>query len=271
MRHPKPQGQITRGKTAPNRLRRADIFLLRYDPSLLTRQDGDFSRALYVDLGYGAEAITTLEAASRLRKVNPRLGILGVEIDPQRVANAQPFADFQTQFRLGGFNIPLMGGECIRIIRAFNVLRQYSPQDVLPAWAQMAQGVLPGGVLLEGTSTPSGALWVANLLRRQASAQMPWTQEALVFSANFRVGFQPVDFQAVLPKNYIHRVVPGEVMYRFLEDWKSAIAETSPMRVWGQREWFVAAALRLASLGWEVNTRRKWLRKGWLIWKNPPP
>ena len=28
----RPQGQITRGKTAPNRLRRVDAFLAAYDP-----------------------------------------------------------------------------------------------------------------------------------------------------------------------------------------------------------------------------------------------
>jgi hypothetical protein len=37
--------------------------------------------------------------------------------------------------------------------------------------------------------------------------------EALVFSTNCRLGFDLTDFQAVLPKNYIHHVVPGEPIY----------------------------------------------------------
>ena len=64
----KPEGQPTRGKTAANRLRRVDNFILLYEPSLLTRIDGSFARALFVDLGYGFDARTTLESADRLRQ-----------------------------------------------------------------------------------------------------------------------------------------------------------------------------------------------------------
>jgi tRNA G46 methylase TrmB len=89
----KPEGQPTRGKTASNRLRRVDNFILRYEPSLLTRTDGLFAHALFVDLGYGFDARTTLESAARFRRVNPNLKILGVEIDKERVEAALPFVD----------------------------------------------------------------------------------------------------------------------------------------------------------------------------------
>ena len=98
-------GQITRGKTAPNRLRGVDRFLAAYDPELLTRTSGVFEDAPYVDLGYGAEPTTTLESAARLRRVNPELRVLGVEIDPERVARGLPHVDDLTDFRLGGFNL----------------------------------------------------------------------------------------------------------------------------------------------------------------------
>ncbi|MFM8322026.1 MAG: class I SAM-dependent methyltransferase, partial [Chloroflexota bacterium] len=107
----KPQGRPTRGKTAVNRLRQVDHFVLRYDPGLLTRWDGAYAGALVVDLGYGAEAVTTLEMGERFHRLNPRLPVLGVEIDPERVAAAQPFATPQIFFRLGGFNLPLLPGE----------------------------------------------------------------------------------------------------------------------------------------------------------------
>ena len=55
-----PLGQPTRGKTASNRLRRVDNFLLLYEPSLLTRTDGLFAASCFVDLGYGFDACTTL-------------------------------------------------------------------------------------------------------------------------------------------------------------------------------------------------------------------
>src|SRR5512147_3338568 len=107
----KPEGQSTRGKTASNRLRRVDNFILLYEPSLLRRTDGLFARALFVDLGYGFDARTTLESAARFLRINPDLPILGVEIEKERVEAALPFADEKTFFRLGGFNLPLKPAE----------------------------------------------------------------------------------------------------------------------------------------------------------------
>lgn len=51
-----------------------------------------FDRAFFVDLGYGATPATTLESLVRLRCVNPTLPVLGVEIDPTRVAAAHHLA-----------------------------------------------------------------------------------------------------------------------------------------------------------------------------------
>jgi hypothetical protein len=258
----KPQGQVTRGKTARNRLRQVDNFLLLYEPGLISSR-GD---ALFVDLGYGAEAVTTLESAERFRRLNPELKVLGVEIEPERVAAAQPFADDRTFFRLGGFNLPLQPGETVRAMRAFNVLRQYEESEVQPAWEQMARYVQPGGLLIEGTSNPTGAIWAANLLR---CVEGGWHKEALVFFTNFHLGFDPLEFQTILPKNYIHRIVPGEPIFDFFSAWKAAVAETSPTQVWGQRQWYAAAAEALVRRGYRINLRRKWLSKGWMIWEEP--
>jgi hypothetical protein len=271
IRHPrqaskKPQGQITRGKTASNRLRRVDNFLIQYAPDLIRRMDGDFAHAFFVDLGYGARATTTLEAAERLRALNPGLRILGVEIDPQRVSAALPYADALTHFRLGGFNLPLLPGERVKIIRAFNVLRQYEENEFMPAYEQLAPPVLPGGLMIEGTSDPFGRIWVANVVRK-TEAGPAWAWQALVFSTNFRLGFDPSDFQAVLPKNLIHHVVPGELIYDFFDAWKRAAAQTTHHKVWGVRQWFRQAALRLAGQGFAIDTRKKWLEQGWLIWR----
>src|SRR5678815_6170446 len=103
----KPEGQLTRGKTAANRLRRVDNFILLYEPSLLTRTDGLVADSIFVDLGYGFDARTTLESAARFRRVNPNLKILGVEIEKERVEAARPYENEKTFFRLGGFNLPL--------------------------------------------------------------------------------------------------------------------------------------------------------------------
>ena len=267
MSHPlsipkKPQGIVTRGKTARNRLRQVDNFLMLYEASLLSRRDD----SIFVDLGYGAEAFTTLESAVRFRRINPELKILGVEIEPERVAAAIPYADERTFFRLGGFNLPLAPGESVRAIRAFNVLRQYDEGDVLPAWDQLARYVQQGGILIEGTSNPSGAIWAANLLRRVSNG---WKKDALVFFTNFHLGFDPLEFQTILPKNYIHRMIPGEPVYDFFNAWKAAAAETSPLQTWGLRQWFRAAAVSLSRRGYQIDLRHKFLSRGWMIWKNP--
>jgi hypothetical protein len=263
----KLQGQPTRGKTASNRLRRVDNFILLYEPSLLTRTDDPFDDALFVDLGYGFDARTTLESAERFRRVNPDLKILGVEIDKERVEAALPFADEKTFFRLGGFNLPLQSGESVKLMRAFNVLRQYEEKDFASAYEHLAEHVLPGGLMIEGTSNPFGSIWAANLARRSENGS--WKMEALVFSTNFRMGFDVEEFQTILPKNYIHHVVQGERVYDFFAAWKQAAAETSHARTFGPRQWFTAACEKLASHGFDVSIKSKWLSKGYLIWNNP--
>ncbi len=271
----KPEGQPTRGKTAANRLRRVDNFILLYEPSLLSRTDGWFANSAFVDLGYGFDARTTLESASRFRRVNPDLKIIGVEIDKERVEAALPFADDKTFFRLGGFNLPLQDSEHVRLIRAFNVLRQYDEKDFAPAYERLAEYVLPGGLMIEGTSTPYGQLWAANVARRMGKAEnqrigelatRDWRFEALVFSTNFRLGFDVEEFQTILPKNLIHRVVKGEPIYDFFEAWKRSAKDTSAMKTYGARQWFIAAAESLAEKGFKINLQRKFLSKGYLVW-----
>lgn len=269
----KPEGLVTRGKTAPNRLRRVDTFLVNYDPNLIRRTDGPYAQAMFVDLGYGRQPITTVESGQRLRRLAPELRVLGVEIDPERVDAAQAHADEKTFFRLGGFNLPLQTNlngetESVRLLRAFNVLRQYDEAAVADAYARLAQYVLPGGLFVEGTSSPYGRIWVANVARKMESGA--WHAEALVFSTNFRSDFSPGEFQTVLPKNLIHRVVPGETIHGFFQDWKQAAAETSSMKVWGHRQWFIASAQQLAKRGYTLKLQTKWLRGGWLIWQTPP-
>ncbi len=266
----RPQGQETRGKTARNRLRRVDNFITMVDPALLRYTTHDYAQAFFVDLGYGAEPFTTLESAQRFRRLNPTLPVLGVEIDGERVTAALPYADAITHFRRGGFNLPLQTGETVRLVRAFNVLRQYEETAVADAYAMLAQQVMPGGLLIEGTSDPFGRIWVAHLLRRRLDAPA-WHHETTVFSTNFRTGFNPTDFQTILPKNLIHRVVPGEPIFDFFRDWKQATLESVSKKTWSTQQWFAASAHRLAARGYSIDTRRRWLNRGYLLWSQPLP
>jgi hypothetical protein len=264
----KPQGQPTRGKTAHNRLRRVDTFITRYDPALIRQPDPADGPALFVDLGFGAEPATTLESAARFRKINPRLKILGVEIDPDRVAAARPYQAPGIEFRLGGFNLPLHPGETVRLIRAFNVLRQYQFEEVFPACLLLVQHLVPGGLLVEGTSDPFGRIWSANLLRPDAGDRILY--EALVFSTSFRAGSLPADFQPVLPKNLIHKMEDPGPIREFIHAWKAAAHERYGYQTFGQRIWFAETAQALARRGYSIDIRKKFLRDGYLVWKHPP-
>jgi len=263
----KPQGHQTRGKTARNRLRRSDIFMLLTEGSLIRMQDTPERRSFFVDLGYGFEPFTTLESAERFRVQNPNLPVLGVEIDPERVAMAEPFADEKTFFRLGGFNLPLREGESVRLIRAFNVLRQYEEAEWEEPVEQLGMQMIPGGMLLEGTSNPFGSVWTANVIRRSAVPPYAVLREGFLFSTNFHSGFEPDLFQPVLTKNYIHRMVPGEEIYEFMERWKIACRNQSPMRSFGLRALFCAAAEELRSAGYRIDLRPQLLRRGYLYWR----
>lgn len=268
---PKPLGQITRGKTARNRLRRVDIFVSLYAAELLRTSSSH--KSWMVDLGYGAEPFTVLESANHLGKINPSLPILGVEIDQERVHAGLPYQNERIQFRQGGFNVPLLAGESIRLLRAFNVLRQYEEVDVLPAWQVMAACMQPDGLILEGTSDPFGKRWVANLLRVKTTptGQKRLILEGLLFSTNFHDGFTPEMFQPVLPKNFIHHMLPGEGIYRFFDDWKSAALQQITTQSFGLRQHFYTTALTLKNMGYPILTRKKLLRQGFLLWQLNQP
>ena len=78
---PRPIGTVTRGTTNPNRLRRADRWLVTTERRRLTAAPDP----LVVDLGFGASPVTTLELRDRLRRIRPDVRVVGVEIDPVRV------------------------------------------------------------------------------------------------------------------------------------------------------------------------------------------
>jgi hypothetical protein len=138
------EGRITRGTTGVNRLRRVDRYIATL-PVLRRAAD-----PLVVDLGYGASATTSLELQSRLAKVRPDVEVIGIEIDPERVARANEDARPGVSFRLGGFEVPLPVRRQATVIRALNVLRQYDESEVAGAWARMLARLQPGGILVEG-------------------------------------------------------------------------------------------------------------------------
>lgn len=263
--HKQPVGRPTRGKTAAVRLRRLDRLLLTTEEPLFRRRDGAWRDAALVDLGYGERPTTTLELAADARRYNPDLLVIGVEIDPERVAAAKPAEDARTRFRRGGFELPLNAGETVRCIRAMNVLRQYGEDAVPDAHRALVAALLDGGLLAEGTSDPTGARMVVNLLRRRADGP---PEHRVAFGANLRHPLEsPRDLQPVLPKNLIHRVVPGEAVYGLMEGWDRAWRQTHAAATFGPRVHFAAAGRALMELRPDVERRPGLLREGWLVWR----
>ena len=252
---PRPEGQVTRGFTAPNRLRQVDTYVL-------VALAGHLRRApLFVDLGYGSEPITTLESFERFRGLNPAIAALGVEIDPARVAAAGPFRRDGLDFRLGGFNLPLREGEHPMLVRAFNVLRQYDEADVRDALWSLAHVLPPGALLIEGTSDPFGrhvCFWVWEradelLPKHVRRGNLPWRRRWLVFGARLHPAFCPRDFQPYLPKELIHHAEPGGRIDAFFAAWEHGWDGSAGRAL---RERWSAAAQSLPPAGYRIDPRR---------------
>jgi hypothetical protein len=255
----KPLGQPTRGKTAPNRLRKTDTFLAVAFPAFVRHLPG-----LYVDLGYGAYPVTSQETLHRLRRLNPRLTVLGVEIDLARVAEAQPYAEPGLAFRHGRFDLPLARDERVSVIRAFNVLRQYDETAVAGALATLGGALTEDGLLLEGTSDPHGRLLAFNLFRKAGAL----TSAGVVLAPRVGADFAPRALRAVLPKAFIHHAEPAGAIDRFFAAWEAAWQRTRGRGI-TPRQRFVAAAHALAEGdGYALDRRDTLLRRGFL-WLGP--
>ena len=245
---PTHEGRPTRGTTGTNRLRRIDRWIAQLP---------EFRRAvdpLVVDLGYGANGVTTLELEARLRRVRPDVELLGLEIDPDRVARANEqlaetragrtvfSPDARVSFARGGFEIPVPGGRRPAVIRAFNVLRQYDEQDVAGAWARMTSRLAPGGVLVEGTCDEIGRIcsWV------DVTADGP---QRLTISLRLADLERPGIVAERLPKALIHRNVPGERVHDLLQALDREWDRAAPLGTFGATQRWVAAVTALRTAG----------------------
>ncbi|AOS61282.1 methyltransferase domain-containing protein [Actinoalloteichus hymeniacidonis] len=241
-------GLPTRGTTNPNRLRRVDRWMTG-TPAVLRalRAPAD---PLLIDLGYGSSPVTTLEMARRLGTEVDDLRVLGLEIDQERVAAAQPMAEPPTlEFARGGFEL---AGRRPNVVRAFNVLRQYSESDAAAAWQTLLDRLAPGGLLIEGTCDEIGrrCCWV---LLTEAG---PSTFTLACRPADIET---PADLAERLPKSLIHRNVPGERVHALFVDLDACWANAAPISPFGPRARWVETVRLLVERGWPVlDNRRRW-------------
>jgi hypothetical protein len=240
------EGRITRGTTGVNRLRRVDRWIATLP---VLRRTAD---PLVVDLGYGASATTSLELQSRLARVRPDVEVVGIEIDPERVARATRDARPGVSFRLGGFEVPLPAGRKAAVIRALNVLRQYDESEVPQAWDRMLARLQPGGILIEGTCNEVGRVccWI-NL---DAGGPL-----SLTISLRLDGLDKPSVVAERLPKSLIHRNVPGERIHEFLVSLDRHWQVNAPLSVYGPSQRWIATAAGMRDDGWPVlGTKARW-------------
>ncbi|MBK8470409.1 MAG: class I SAM-dependent methyltransferase [Actinomycetales bacterium] len=242
MRQPRPQGRITRGTTNPNRLRRCDRWLAGPQAWRLRRPH---EAPIVVDLGYGASPVTTVELHERLRRVRSDVHVIGLEIDPARVAAATGLARLGLDFGLGGFELPTPGGAPITIVRAFNVLRQYDEAEVEQIWQRLRGRLTPDGIVVDGTCDELGRLasWVTLDRRGPVS---------LTISLRLRGLATPATVAERLPKALIHHNVPGQRVHDALGALDQAWRYAAPLAGYGVRDRFVATSIRLREQGWPV-------------------
>jgi hypothetical protein len=235
-------GLPTRGTTNPNRLRRMDNWIVATLGSSL-RGTAD---PLVIDLGYGATPVTAVELATRLRRVREDVRVLGLEIDQDRVASAEPAAEPPwLSFARGGFEF---AGRRPALARAANVLRQYDEAAAAQAWVTMRAGLAPGGHLVEGTCDELGrrGCWV--LLDRDGP-------RTLTLACRVQSIDRPSELAERLPKALIHHNVPGEPVHALLHDFDAAWAAAAPLSPFGPRQRWIAACTALESR-WPVRNDR---------------
>ncbi|MEU1481676.1 class I SAM-dependent methyltransferase [Streptomyces sp. NPDC001668] len=240
----RPVGTVTRGTTNPNRLRRMDRWIAATQGAELRRA----ADPVAVDLGYGAAPWTAVELLARLRETAPRTRVVGVEIEPARVAAAKPYERDGLVFRHGGFEIPLP--QRPQLIRAANVLRQYDEAEVAAVWERLCARLAPasggsrGGLLVEGTCDEIGRrhVWVA---------LGPEGPRTVTFATRLGSLERPSDLAERLPKALIHRNVPGEPVHSFLRDFDRAWAAAAPYASYGARQRWIRT-VRTLTTDWPV-------------------
>lgn len=235
----KPVGNVTRGTTNPNRMRRLDRWLAGPQAWRL-RSAVD---PLVVDLGYGASPATAVELFERLQAVRPDVRVCGIEIEPERVRIAKALERPGLSFHVGGFEVPVPGNPVL--VRAFNVLRQYEESDVAGVWGLVQSRLAPQGLFIDGTCDEIGrrVTWVA---------LDPDGPLSLSVSMRFG-GFElPSDVAERLPKALIHRNIPGERIHTFLAALDQAWLEAAPLASFGNRQRWAAMCRSMRDAGWPL-------------------
>lgn len=233
-------GAITRGTTNPNRLRRMDRWLAGPQGWRIRAAEDP----LVVDLGYGATPVTAVELFTRLRAVRSDVEVVGVEIDPERVRAALPLQRPGLSFVQGGFEVPL-NERRPAVVRAFNVLRQYREDEYPAHWDLVRERLPEHGLFIDGTCDEIGrrATWVS------LGVDGPLSLSISLRFGSFGV---PSDVAERLPKALIHRNVPGERVFDYLQALDRAWLDAAPLGSFGNRQRWLRMCSAMADAGWPL-------------------
>ena len=153
---------------------------------------------------------------------------------------------------LAGLAAGVRGADGPVLVRAFNVLRQYTEAEAWKAWEELCARLAPDGLLIEGTCDEIGrrCCWVA--LDRAG----PRTLTLSCLPADLD---RPSDLAERLPKTLIHRNVPGERVHAMLAELDACWAQAAPLSPFGPRTRWAHAIRAFAERGWPVRDReRRW-------------
>ena len=177
-------------KTRRGRLDALDALLASLDASQLDPQGPWGVDAPVVDVGLGAVPWTTVDWFHRLR-----LPVVGVDHAPRVVERAQAFAEPGLTFVPGGLELPVNEA---RMVRVLNVLRGGPPAAAQAAHALLGRPLLDGGLVIEGSCSPTGDVGVVHRLRKRGDRLH---REALLFWLEPTHGDAPLRFRDRLPRD----------------------------------------------------------------------
>jgi hypothetical protein len=198
-----------RARTRAGRLAALDAWVCHERAEVL--QPG----GVVLDVGFGAEPVTTLELAAAVRRCQPALRVVGVERDAARVGRADGVALVQGDFA----SLAALGPACL--VRAMNVLRGYRDDEVPAIHAALGAATADGGLVLEGSADSEGQVTAAWVFAKQGGALV---REALLLHTDFSRGFSPWLFRDWLPRDLRRRVRPGAPVHGLLSAWAGVVA-----------------------------------------------
>jgi hypothetical protein len=230
-----------RGRTSPGRLSAMDAFLVHTQRDLFLEQ-GLFEGSWVVDVGIGENPWTTLELARAIRAFAPTVRVVGVESDAVRLRRAQGMDEPGVEFASGSFESPLLPGRKARLVRAMNIVRGHSAEDVPALHRHLSRPLVLGGLLCEGSTDDHGHVLTAHLLRKTGQGLV---HEGLWLHTDFERGFAPLLFRDFLPRDLRRSVRRGEPIHGLFEAWNQAWSEVRGEGADTPRAAFEASARRL--------------------------